>query len=264
MAKLPDFKKGQEWSDQQASELRALVAEARKIGNLQVGPGLRLETTGDGIRISLLNEGGLTFPRPWTAVLVGEPGEDDRVLQVRRVRFRDVPPYEGEYEWDGDAEQVYPDFGRTVSEYSSFLWTDDAPTIDTQFLRVHRANDVYVAELPATSGGNRWVVVRSMGNPGAPFVLCAQVVVNEDDDEAADLYRIVDAAEAYMCIPNLFARHYAKFVWEGPWQVHTTVQAGTHVLPATQNDGVWYVHQFLRYSTPALPTMIARSDCRIS
>lgn len=76
-----------------------------------------------------------------------------------------------------------------------------------------------------------------------------------------DVFAFADAQTQLMaCWPRLRGRHYKEFVHVGA----SLTYPNPHVLLADKIEGVWFVHQTMRWAMLSAPSGFAISDCSVA
>ena len=274
MSQLPgNLSSESSWSDQSASRWNALVAEVRKLQNLTVGPGLTRTDTGTGITISLAPDIAKKLRPTTTVAVVAKVAEGMSTVTVRTIRYRAVPPGvsrvncdDGEdpgctMQWDGEAFQAYPDYGKVAADYDTFFWAPIRPPMrGTAFLRAEYADGMWRVLMPVGGIGVSIGIVRDVGATGDDHFVMVQLVEPDPDQDPWDgkLRFVPDSvAQEVNCWGHFRSRHYYPYVFHG-----SVITIGAQIVPLLQVDGIWYVFPFARYLAQIKPlASVPTSDC---
>jgi hypothetical protein len=247
--------------------------------NLTVGPGLTLRTAGNTRQLLLTSTDEQYDVQVKPVLLVSPPVITFSALTVRAVRYKTLPPHqdrpdcnngdgsECQYQWDGDDFYAYPDYGWTVSAYTSFAWnplTDGSPRLESPFLKVYRHYDSWIAQLPSAVGSEVPVVVRryeyipntTNPDPGSRHIWVQEVKPTIVSGNWIGQYETVGDAKKVNVWPSLTAGHFAPFLWEAP-----ELTDATTILPLVTIGSVPYLKQLPILEVARVQGPINTMDC---
>ncbi len=266
MPPFPDFSRGKEWSEFSAEEWNALRLAVMQFANLDVAPPLQLSKSGDRAMLSVDPQLIQTPVRHITILVTKTPTEDDVHLHIRQVRYMDIPPQSGRYEWATDDIRGFPDFGAELLDYEQLVWLPDLPgetrdgppDVSSPFLRARSFEGLWIVELQVKTGGSNEIVVvaRSFDEPGSRFITVQEIKPSLDNDEWTGAFEVTGDPIVVAVWPTMVAGDFTPFLWPGD-----TLSDLMTPLPLFHWHGAWWLKQRpkLRVSQRHGPIKIA--DC---
>lgn len=257
MTQFPDFSRGKTWSEFKAEEWNALRLAVMQWANLDVAPPLQLIKQGDramlGVDWQLVQT-----PLQYITVLVTKiPTVEDAYLHIKQVRYLDIPPQAGRYEWASDEMRGFPDFGAELADYEELVHEGD-PELTAPFLRARSFEGLWIVEKQAQverGGADMIVIARSYDDPGSRFITVQEIKPNPGDPWDGTFIIEGDATIVNVW-PTMRAGDFTPFLWPGDPLTDLMTP-----LPLTWWWGMWWLKQRpkLRVSQRHGPIKVA--DC---
>lgn len=254
---FPIIDRGTQFGQVPARQWQNLIETVKQLANLKVGQGLSIDKPTDGWFIGLDPKHEPTVVHRRRVILVREPAEGDRWLDVRGVRYLDQPPHiryraeppqENRYQLHTEVLQAYPVPGSRISDFvgAAFAELDEAnepvPVNDSAvFLDAYWERDAWYVHPPIFQ--DRFVVCRQYAFDD-PEGWGRLIVVQEVEPElgafqewTGALRPIGDVFEINVW-PTMKAADFAPFLW-----VPEAMNDETTILPLTFWRGAWWLKQ---------------------